>query len=80
MTDDEVQDLMDSLTAYRYKYKGKNNPNQIGVMAQDLERGGSNAVVDTPAGKMVQKPEMMQEVLAMLAHTNKRLMKLEGKK
>jgi hypothetical protein len=81
MTDDEVDKLMGEITAYKYRYKGpKSNPEQSGVMAQDLQKTMKDSVIDTPAGKMVQGPEMMSKALAILANNNERLRKLEGKK
>lgn len=80
MSDDEVDKLMGEITAYKYRYKGdKSNPEQSGVMAQDLQKTMKDSVIDTPAGKMVQGPEMMSKALAILANNNERLRKLEGK-
>ena len=79
--DEEVDRMMADLTGYKYRYKGsKNNPEVAGVMAQDLEKGMPSSVVDTPAGKMVQKPEVMSQALAVLANQHQRIKKLEGKK
>mgnify|MGYP000443918862 CR=1 FL=1 len=71
---------MGEMTAYKYRYKGpQTNPTQVGVMAQDLGKFG-DSVVDTPAGKFVQKPEALGQALAVLANQHQRIMKLEGKK
>lgn len=80
LTDDEVDKLMAHMTAYKYRYKGDpTNPERAGVMAQDLEKGGSDSVVNTPAGKMIQPANMMSEALAVLANQHERIKKLEGK-
>jgi hypothetical protein len=72
---------MAHMTAYKYRYKGpKTNPDQVGVMAQDMETGMPESVIDTPAGKMVQKPEALSQALAVLANQHERIRKLEGKK
>lgn len=78
MSDEDVDDLMAKMTAYKYRYKGSpTNPQQQGVMAQDMNKFGS--VIDTPAGKMVQGPETMSKALAILANQHERIKKLEGK-
>lgn len=79
LSDDDVDQMMGHLTGYKYRYKGQSNPEQRGVMAQDLEKGGSESVIDTPAGKMVQGPKALSEALAVLANQNERIRKLEGK-
>ena len=77
MSDDEVDQLMGKLTAYKYRYKGaKSNPEQQGVMAQDMP---GSSVIDTPAGKMVQGPEALSKALAVLANQHDRIRALEGK-
>jgi Chaperone of endosialidase len=80
LSDAEVDQMMGDLTGYKYRYKGDNNPQVNGVMAQDVEKGMPNSVVDTPAGKMIQKPEMMSNILAILANQHDRLLNVEGKK
>lgn len=81
MSDEDVDNMMGRMTANQYRYKGpKSNPMQMGVMAQDVEKGMPNSVIDTPAGKMIQKPEMMSNVLAILANNNERIRRLEGNK
>lgn len=78
MSDDEVDKMMANMTAYKYRYKGaKSNPETAGVMAQDMPKG---SVVDTPAGKMIQKPEAMSQALAILANQHERIRRLEGAK
>jgi hypothetical protein len=81
MSDADVDKLMGQLTAYKYRYKGSpTNPERAGVMAQDLQAGGSNSVVNTPAGKMIEGPNMLSEALAVLANQHERIKKLEGQK
>ena len=78
MSDDDVDKMMANMTAYRYRYKGaKSNPETEGVMAQDMPKG---SVVDTPAGKMIQKPEAMSQALAILSNQHERIKRLEGNK
>ena len=38
-----------------------------------------DSVIDTPAGKMIQKPEAMNMALAALANQHQRIKKLENK-
>jgi len=78
LSDTEVDDMMARLTGYKYRYKGNGNQQQAGVMAQDAEKGMPNSVVDTPAGKMIQKPEMLSNVLAILANQHDRIKRMEG--
>jgi hypothetical protein len=78
MTDDDVDDMIGKLTAYKYRYKGSPSL-QTGVMAQDIEEINPTAVVDTPAGKQVSQHQMMGPALAMIANQNDRIRKLEGK-
>lgn len=80
LTDDEVDEMMGNITAYKYRYKG-NKGNSKGVMAQDVEKGEmGDAVIDTPAGKMLKGNEAMGHALAALANMNQRVRNLEGKK
>lgn len=79
LSNDDIDSMMASLTGYKYRYKGpRTNPEQIGVMAQDMERG-MGSVVDTPAGKMIQPDQALGKALAVLANNNARIRKLEGK-
>lgn len=78
LSDADVDKIMGHLTGYKYRYKGaKTNPEQVGIMAQDMPK---DSVIDTPAGKMVQGPEALNQALAVLANQHNRLVKLEGKK
>jgi hypothetical protein len=80
LTDKEVDEMMATMSGYKYRYKGdKKNPMQAGILAQDMEKGMPDSVVNTPAGKMVQKPEAMSKALAVIANQHQRILKLEGK-
>lgn len=80
LTSDEVDDLLDNLTGFSYRYKGSKEPG-VGVMAQDLEKTPiEDNVVDTPKGKMVVNDDSMSSaMLAALANINDRVKYLEGK-
>jgi hypothetical protein len=75
--------FLDSLTGYKYKYKDPQmgHGEQVGVMAQDLQKDVPQMVEDTPRGKMVDySPEKTTgPVLASLADLNERLRRIEGK-
>ncbi len=76
MSNDEADELLGKLTGYKFRYKGdKNNPQTEGVMAQDMPK---DSVVDTPAGKMIQKPEAQAQMLALMANQHRRIKELEG--
>jgi len=77
LSDEDIDKVMGHLTGFKYRYKGdKTNPKQVGVMAQDMP---GSSVVETPAGKMIQKPEALNMALATLANQHQRLKKLENK-
>lgn len=80
LTSDQVDDLLDNLTGYSYRYKDSNKPG-VGVMAQDLEQTPlEDSVVDTPKGKMVvDDGAISSAMLAALANINSRVKNLEGK-
>ena len=81
LSDKEADDMLGKLTGYKYRYKGPNgNPAVVGVMAQDMEKGGFDSVVDTPAGKVIQKPETLNSVLALMGKLHERMLRLEGNK
>jgi len=78
LTDADIDQLMGRMTGYKYRYKGdRTNPTQVGVMAQDMDK---DSVIDTPAGKMIQGPQALNQALAVLANQHDRLLKLEEKK
>lgn len=80
LTDDDIDRFMGELTGYKYRYKGDtHNPQQFGVMAQDVEKSTPDSVVNTPAGKMIQPEPLFGKALSALANQNERIRKLEGK-
>jgi len=45
MSDKDIDNMMAQMTAYKYRYKGdKSNPQQMGVMGQDMPK---ESVIDT---------------------------------
>jgi hypothetical protein len=81
--DDEANDMLDGLRAYKYRYKDEDRfgkGEQFGVMAQDLERAGlKSAVTDTPAGKIVNGAKLAAGNTAMIAALHKRIKVLEDR-
>lgn len=79
--DEKSKRLLNGLKAYTYKYKDEKfgKGEQLGVMAQDLEKAGlKQAVIDTPVGKRVDVGKLAGGLAAMLAGVNRRVSKLEG--
>lgn len=75
--------LLEGLKAYTFKYKpgvaeaaGKGE--QVGIMAQELERVAPSAVINTRGGKMVHGAKLATALAATLPGLNDRLKKLEG--
>lgn len=77
-------DFLDSITGYKFKYKDKKHGEgqQVGVMAQDLEKteAGSKLVSETPEGKAVDYSKAGPQIMSSLANLNKRLKEIEGEK
>lgn len=77
----KVKGFLDALQAYTYKYKNPEHGEgqQLGVMAQDLEKTpiGKSMVVDTPEGKMVDYGKAGGVMLANQAMLHDRLSQLE---
>jgi len=80
--DDEARRVLDQLRAKTFHYndekhgKGK----QLGIIAQDLERGGlRQAVIDKGGKKMVDGAKLATALAAMMPGINARISKLEGK-
>jgi len=77
----DAASFLDNITGYKYNYKkpemGKGE--QVGVMAQDIEKGAPQAIVNTPEGKVVDYDKLGGPILAALASVNERLNKVEGK-
>lgn len=83
----DIKSFLDNLSAHSYEYKNPSQPGaspgeHTGVMAQELEKSkvGSQMVMDTPNGKMVDYAKGLPAILAAQAELNKRLDKIEGKK
>lgn len=77
----DASKFLDSITGYRYNYKqGHDLPkeNQVGVMAQDVEKEAPQLVEDTPEGKMIDYNKAGGPIFASLADLNRRLKELEG--
>ena len=72
--------FLDQLVPSKYKYKSERHGEgeQVGVMAQDLEKGAPQMVIDTPEGKVVDYNKAGGPLFASLADINKRLRKVEG--
>jgi hypothetical protein len=80
--DMDIQDFLDSITGYRYKYK---NPfekfttpgTKVGIMAQDIENTlpGQAIVKETDEGKVIDTKEAVSPILASLGNINERLRK-----
>lgn len=77
----KLEDMLNELKAYKYEYKNEDYMpgEQMGIMAQDLEKSelGSEFVEDTPEGKMVDYGKMAPTMAAGIANLNERLSKLE---
>ena len=73
--------FLDELTGYKYKYKSPQEHGegeQVGIMAQDLEKVAPQAIEEHPDGKHVDFEKMGGPILAALAGINDRLKKIEG--
>lgn len=80
--DGAAKKALDTLSAHTYRYKDSKygSGDQLGVMAQALEKAGlRQAVIDTPQGKAVDHAKLTGANTAMLAALAKRLSKLEKK-
>lgn len=74
---------LDALKSYTYAYKDEKHGEAGegrygGIMAQDLERAGSRAVIDTPVGKAVHGARLATELAGSVAQMNARLKALEA--
>lgn len=84
---EDVRALLDAIRSRSFQYKdpsgtpGATPGPQVGVMAQDLERGGPigrGMVLDTPNGKMVDSGRAATAALAAASDLDERLDKVEG--
>lgn len=78
---DEIQDFLDNLEAYKYSYKNPEHGEgeQLGVMAQDLEKSdlGKESVKEVSEGKIVNYSSLLPTITAAMAQMNERLKKIE---
>ncbi len=77
----DPSEFLDNLTSYKYNYKKperNGSGQQVGVMAQDLEKGAPQMVKDTPEGKVVDYEKAGGPIMASLASLHDRIKKLEG--
>lgn len=76
----DPEEMLNNLTGYKYKYTDPvyGEGDQVGIMAQDLEKSAPQAVTDTPEGKQIDYSKMGGPMLAALASLNKRVNELEG--
>jgi hypothetical protein len=77
---DSAKAFLDALKAYDFKYKDGNGEQQLGVMAQDLEKSPMTAgsVIDTEDGKMVDFMKNLPAMMAGMSNLNERVKQLEG--
>lgn len=81
--DGVAKKALETLSAHTYRYKDPKfgEGQQLGVMAQALEKAGlKQAVVDTAQGKMIDTNKLTGANTSMLAALAKRVSKLETKK
>jgi len=81
----DLKDMLDKITPAQYDYKNEvgGEPNQVGVMAQDLEKSkiGKQFVQEADDGtKMVDYGKMSPMFLAAIKDLTDRLDKMEGSK
>lgn len=81
--ENELQEFMNALGAYSYEYKNPEHGEKryVSPMAQELEKSkiGKSAVIETPAGKMVDYARISGVQLAATAMLNNKINKLEKK-
>lgn len=79
----DASSFLDKITGYKYSYKNPKKHGegeQIGVMAQDVEKVLPQAVVKNEEGtKMLDSAKIAGPALAALANLNERMKKMEGK-
>jgi hypothetical protein len=83
----EIDEFLDNLSAYLFRYKDPGSPGQkggeqLGVMAQDLMQSdiGKQMVHETPMGLKVDYQSGLAAILAAQADMNDRLKELEGRR
>lgn len=82
----DVCEMFDKLAAKSFRYNDPGEPGaapgrRTGIMAQDLERSpaGRALVRDTPTGKVIDSPQAIGAMFAMLASLNKRTRAIEAR-
>lgn len=83
--DAKTSDFLDSLQAYEYKYKNPERDGhgaRLGIMAQDANKSemGRNVVEGQEGSLSLDIPKAVSATLASVAHLNKRLDALEGRR
>lgn len=81
--DFDSRSFLEAIKAHKFKYKDQarhGEGQQVGVMAQDVEKEAPQMVVDTPEGKMLDFNKSGGPILASLADINERLEKMESGK
>lgn len=78
----ELSEFLEAVKPRKFKYKDQARDGQgqrVGFMAQDIEPTsvGSNMVVDTPEGKMIDNNNLMGAILDSLSMVHKKQKKLE---
>lgn len=80
---EDIHEMLDKAQPKQYTYTDPSygQGQQVGVMAQDLEKSkeGDKYVMETPEGKAVDYGKMGSTLAAGLSDVHKRLKKLEGK-
>lgn len=81
LSSDDMSAFLDEITGYKYSYKNKKHGRgeQIGVMAQDIEKVAPEAVIEIDAVKHIDydDPKLKNAQMAALANLHERLKKLE---
>jgi len=79
--DHSIEEFLNELSAFQYKYKKGDGKDKLGVMAQDLEKSklGKQMVLETPDGKMVDYGQGFSAMMAAIAYLNDKVKKVEGK-
>lgn len=80
---EDADEFLAGLKAYRYRYKDPKHGegDQLGILAQDLEktRLGKQAIIETPEGKAVHGAKLAGALAAAAVRLGERLSKLEQK-
>ncbi len=78
---DSANRAMKALAAKTYRYKDQEHGKgeQLGFLAQDLEKVVPDAIIETPIGKAVHAGKLAGANTAMISALERRLSKIEGK-